>query len=92
VSPFPFTTTEIEPPKSLYDAMFCAVASPPGPPLMNRDGSQRIEVSDVKAELHMSALSPRPWLLSQAVGLEFARPPPSEKPEPSIVIVTPLAA
>jgi len=62
---------------------------------MNRDASQRIEVSDRKAELHMSALSPRPWLLSQAVGLEFAlllNVPPSEKPEPSIVIVTPLAA
>jgi len=59
---------------------------------MNRDASQRIEVSDRKAELHMSALSPRPWLLSQTVGLEFAAVPPSPKLVPNTVIITPLAA
>ena len=57
---------------------------------MNRDASQVIVVTETKAELHMSALSLRPPLLSQTVGLEFA--PPSPKLEPNTVIITPLAA
>jgi len=59
---------------------------------MNRDASQVSIFTETKAELHMSALSPRPWLLSQTVGLEFAVVPPSPKLEPNTVIMTPLAA
>jgi len=59
---------------------------------MNRDASQRIVVTETKAVLHMSALSPTPPLPSQTVGLELAAPAPSPKLKPNTVIITPLAA